>query len=363
MRVMIDSSFLDRGPSGTAVYLERLLEALHRDPRVDVVEARQRGRMRPGRGGRRWNPLRSGANAVLDGAWLHVLLPRAARRARADVLHHPLPAWSAATPCPQVVTVHDAAPLRLPEHFDPLWRRVAARRHRTGVRRAGAVVCVSQAAAAAAVDLLGADARRVVVARHGPGQELPEARAGRPRHFLYVGDDEPRKNLETLLAAYGRYRDGRGHPLDLVLAGSSAARAGAPGVRGERRPDGPRLAALYADALALVHPSLDEGFGLTLAEAMAQGVPVVAVRNPGSLEVCGDAALLVDAGALADALVRVADDEALRADLAERGRRRARAFSWRESADRHREAYEMALGAGRTAAAREAAPAAVGAVG
>ena len=102
------------------------------------------------------------------------------------------------------------------------------------------------------------------------------------------------------------------------------------------------LADLLASAAALVHPSLEEGFGLTLIEAMAAGVPVIAVRNRGVEEVCGDAALLVAPGELTAALTRVAEDRELRDSLARRGAERARRFSWEESARLHERAYRLA---------------------
>jgi hypothetical protein len=112
MRVAIDVSYATRGASGTGVYIERLIAALEADG-IDVVRLRQPARGR--RGGR--NKLRSAANAALDLAWTRELLPRAAERAKADVLHHPLPAWSP-TAIPQVTTVHDVAFARHPDDFD-----------------------------------------------------------------------------------------------------------------------------------------------------------------------------------------------------------------------------------------------------
>jgi glycosyltransferase involved in cell wall biosynthesis len=150
-----------------------------------------------------------------------------------------------------------------------------------------------------------------------------------PRHILYVGDDEPRKNLALLRAA------------DLPLPVCHAGPGGEP-------VDPPALAALYAQALVLVHPSVHEGFGLTPLEAMTAGVPVVAVRNRAVAEVCGDAVVYVDAEdptQLEQAVRRLHDDPAHRADVAARGRERARQFSWDASAAAHLEAYRRALGA------------------
>ncbi|MDP2712849.1 MAG: glycosyltransferase family 1 protein, partial [Solirubrobacteraceae bacterium] len=278
-------------------------------------------------------------------------------------------------PCPQVVTVHDLAFERLPDCFAPAFRRWASLTHRRAARGADAVVCVSQTTRRDAQARWGVDGARIVVAPHGPGQEharsaQPAAEPRRsgtdraphaasqparrerathpaPQHFLYIGDDEPRKNLALLLAAYARYRDeagdGEAAALELVLAGRSGATGEhRPGVRREREPD---LAALLSGAVALVHPALHEGFGLTALEAMRAGVPVVAARSPGLSETCGDAALYVDpydVGGLARELARIAADPELRATLAARGLERAAAFSWRASARAHIAAYTLA---------------------
>lgn len=341
MRVLIDTSYARRGPSGTAVYVTELVRAL-RDQGVEVVEAAQPRRLAPGAG----NPVRSAANAVLDWAWLHAGLPRAARAARADVVHHPLPAHSARIAVPQVATLHDVAFAAMPRHYSGAWRRLALRAYRRAARRADALVCVSEASADEAVTVLGADRARVVVAPHGPGQVRPAAaprpdRPGGP--LLFVGDAEPRKNLPGLLAAYARYRSRVQAPAPLVLAGAAAAAAGEPGVTGVERPDARELAALLDGARALVHPSLHEGFGLPLVEAMALGVPVLAVESAGAREVCGDAARLVDAGDLAAGLAAVAGDAGLRTGLAARGFERASRFSWASSARAHVRAYTLAL--------------------
>jgi glycosyltransferase involved in cell wall biosynthesis len=343
VRVLIDTSYAARGPSGTGVYLERLVAALREEGEVVVLEAGQRRRLRPGRAGRRRNPLRSAANAMLDLAWLHVGLPRAARAAAADVVHHPLPAYSRRLGAPQAVTVHDVSFERLPERFDPVWRRLASRAHRVAVREADAVICVSRATAEDAAEILGAPRERIVVAPHGPGQfEGPEPPRAPDEHFLFVGDAEPRKNLDGLLEAYAAYRRSAAAPLPLVLAGGAAGAAAGPGVRGVGSPAAAELRDLLLSARALVHPALHEGFGLTLLEAMALGTPVLAVRNPGAQEVCGDAALLVEPGGLGQALERLDGDPGLRANLAELGRERARAFSWVASARMHERAYTLA---------------------
>jgi glycosyltransferase involved in cell wall biosynthesis len=251
---------------------------------------------------------------------------------------------------PQVITVHDLAFERWPDKFDASFRRYAQRAHRRAAARADVVICVSEATAHDVGELWGVPPERIVVAPHGPGQELPAPQRSHSgdQHFLYVGDDEPRKNLDTLIAAHRRYREASGHPLPLVLAGSLAYSDS--GIVLERNPSGQRLAELYADAVALVHPSLYEGFGLTALEAMSVGAPVIGASTPGLLEVCGDAAVYfdpTDSQALAVTMARIAADPDLRLDLAQRGRRRAAGFSWSRSAQAHVSAYSAALSSRR----------------
>ena len=343
MRVLLDTSFAARGPSGTGVYIEQLATALRARGNVELIAPPGRRRLRPGGAGARRNPLRSAANAVLDALWVQIVLPRAARNSGADVIHHPLPALARRAPCPQVITVHDVAFETRPEDFDPAWRMHARRLHRRAAAGAAAVVCVSEASAADAVGLLGARRDRVVVAPHGPGQALPPLpRDPSERFVLYVGDAEPRKGVDALLDSYAGYRSSSSDPLELVLAGSAAARAGAPGVRGVPAPAPEALADLLARATALVHPSRHEGFGLTLLEAMSAGAPVVAVRNAGTAEVCGEAALLVEPDGLTAALGRVESEPELLRRLAAAGTGRVRGFSWDACAARHEQAYTLA---------------------
>ena len=349
MRVLIDTTYADRGRSGTRVYIEQLVEALRERGQVEVVEARQRVRLRPGTEGGPLRPLRRAANVVLDAAWLHVGLPRAARLAGADVVHHPLPGHSRRIGVPQVTTVQDVAFLHFRGLYDPAWRRLAARSYRRAARRCAVVVCPSSTTATEVVALLGADPDRVVVVAYGPGQvegvAPSDASATGSGPLLFVGDAEPRKNLAGLLEAYSAYRAQDESPAGLVLAGGAAFAATAPGVTARPGPSAAELLDLYRGARALVHPSLHEGFGFTPLEAMALGVPVLAVRNPGTEEVCGDAALLVARGELAQGLRRIATDPALRSDLARRGRERALSFSWAEAARGHERAYAKGGGA------------------
>jgi len=325
VRVLLDTSPVRRGPSGTAVYVEHLAPAL-RTIGVDVVEC-SRPPYHPGHGG-----PRSYVNALTELTWIHARLPRRARGA--DVLHHTLPALARRAPCPQVVTVHDLAFELLPDAFDPRFRAVARRRHRAAARGAAAVIVPSEATAADVRDTWGVDPERIVVAPHGPGQ-APRPDRGEARHFLYVGDAEPRKNVPRLLEAHARYR-ADGGTLDLVLAGG----AGAP-------VDAAQLAELHRHAAALVLPSLHEGFGLTALEAMHAGTPVLASRIPALTELCAGAARYcdpLDVASIAAGMSELSAVPPLREELRRRGVARAAAFSWESCARAHVRAYTLAAG-------------------
>jgi glycosyltransferase involved in cell wall biosynthesis len=338
MRVMIDTTYARRSPhSGTGVYTERLVEALGRLGEVGIELVDNSARRAPAGGG-----IGSLRNLLADRWWTGVQLPRLARRAGAEVLHHTLPAFSRWAGIGQVVTVHDLAFEVLPEHFDPGFRRYAQVAHRSAARAADAVVCVSAATAADVRRRWGVPPERIVVAPLGPGQEFP-ARPGQPRHFLYVGDDQPRKNVSVLIAAYATYRRRADAPVELVLAGAAERRG--EGVRIEARPDRARLAELYGEAVALIQPSLHEGFGLTALEAMSVGVPVIASAIPALRETCGPAALYADPRepqGFASAMLQLAGQPRLREHLSEHAREQAARFSWSICARSHLEAYRLA---------------------
>ena len=321
MRVLIDTTFTRRGPTGAGVYIERLVPALRAEG-IDVIEAANERRRPPAGGG-----IGSLRNLASDARWTQLGL----RGRAADVVHHPLPAHAALERRPQVVTVHDLAYEHEPGWFDARYRAFAARAFRRAAQRAAVVVCGTETTAADLRAHWGIE--RVVVAPYGPGQELEVRERGEPRHFLYVGDAEPRKDLPTLLAAHARYAAAAGRgALPLVLAGSATAHQ--PGVHVTGRVSVEELARLHAHARALVHPSRHEGFGFTVVEALHAGTPVIAARSAAVAEVAGDAALLVEPGDV-DALARAL------ANPPQPGRDRR--FSWAACARAHIEAYSLAL--------------------
>ena len=260
--------------------------------------------------------------------------------------------------CRTVITIHDLAPLRWPEHYLRLpYARVGHAWEYSLARRADAIIAVSEATRRDVIDLLRVPPERVTVIPEAVDTEFrpvpaPEGRRvaatfGVPgRYVLYVGQFDPRKNMEGLLAAFARAAlvD---RELRLVIAGDlgklssfltrALERSSAPRERivVTGRVDDVTLAALYAGAECLLHAALLEGFGLTPLESLAAGTPVVGYRAGAVEEVVGDAGMLVDPGdqdALGDALVAYLGDEGRQRDLRARARPRAAGFSWDRAA-------------------------------
>ena len=288
---------------------------------------------------------RGGEHVIVDAPHYSVrelvVVGRAADRARLDVFHAPhyvVPF----TRVPVVVTIHDLIhlhrPLRNP--LAPLYARTMIGR---AVRKARRVLTVSEAVKRELVAELGCDEAKVVVTPNGVDDVFRGAgTGGKGSFFLYVGNDKPHKNLQTLVEAFARVR--REMPgATLVLAGAPLERfRGRDGVDVRGFVPIETLASLYRDAIALVMPSLEEGFGLPAAEAMASGAAVITSNAAALRELTGDAALHVDArdaNALAAAMLAVARDAELRASLASRGLDRARALTWKRPAMLARDAY------------------------
>jgi glycosyltransferase involved in cell wall biosynthesis len=341
-------------PGGTAVAALRVADHLDRHPGIDIIGVAGRHRRPPEPP---WRPTIGVRALPVARPWLYETWLRAkwplveSVTGPVDVCHATglVPAASAA---PLVVTVHDLAFVRYPERFSRHGVATMQRSLKVIAKRADAVLCSSQATVSDVIDA-GIDSDRV---RHVPlGVDAVEVndsditrvrrRYALPDRFvLFVGTVEPRKNLVRLATAVSRLDE----PLPLVVVGSDGW--------GDALDDVHRLAtdvrflgfvppgdlpACYASATVFAYPSEWEGFGLPVAEAMAQGVPVVTSRGTSTEEVAGGAAVLVDP-ADTDDIARgitaalVPDERARRVSA---GHRRAAELTWAATAAATVEVY------------------------
>jgi glycosyltransferase involved in cell wall biosynthesis len=273
--------------------------------------------------------------------WEQVVLPRLLRRDRAALVHAPNCFLPLRRPCPGVVTIHDLAFERYPDDF----ARKTGAKYRFFTRRAAhsaqRVICDSQFTADDVVARYGVDEAKIRVIPLAPA--LPEGDAEPPAgpYVLAVGDLRAKKNLGRLIAAWQR----AGVPHRLVLAGLGTMDVPA-GVELTGYVDDARLDALMRGADLVVHPSLYEGFGLVILEAMARGTPVAAARATALPETGGDAAVWFDprdVDDMAAAIVRALEERDI---LARRGLEHAAHFSWEATATATAAVYfELVAGA------------------
>ena len=276
--------------------------------------------------------------------WEQAGLPRALRRHGAAVVHVPNCFLPLRRPCPGVVTVHDLAWEEHPEDFAPAtrwkYRTFAPRAARSAER----VICPSAFTRDDVVRRYGVSEERVRVIAEAPSLAVGDAQPPPGPYILAVGDLRRKKNFGRLVEAFTRMRAG-GLPHRLVIAGRDAGEGGRLRAAGVELPGyvpEERLDALMRGADLLVHPSLYEGFGLVIVEAMVRGIPVAAARATALPETGGDAALYFDPLDVAD--IQAVMERALADDaLGERGRAHAAALSWDAAAARTADVYRELL--------------------
>jgi glycosyltransferase involved in cell wall biosynthesis len=280
-----------------------------------------------------------------------------------DLVHSPHPLLVPGRKAKRIVTLHDLFFLKQPDMTVAEIRRDYVPLVREHVRKADGVICVSQFTASEARLLLDVPAEKIAVIPNGVDpayrEPIPESevdavlsRRRLPRGaLLYVGSEEKRKNLVNLAMAYmGLARRGtRVPPLILVGPGSHWASGGAiawPRIHATGYLETREIRALMAASTALVLPSLEEGFGLPVAEAMAAGLPVVCSRGSALEEVAGGAATLVDplnTRSIADGIERILHDPGLAAEQRRKGLEQSRLFDWDQATSLTLEFYRRVL--------------------
>jgi glycosyltransferase involved in cell wall biosynthesis len=279
-----------------------------------------------------------------EALWEQVALPLRLRRDGAAAIHAPNCFLPLRRPCPGIVTIHDLAFETHPGDFS---RKTGLKYRWTtprAARSAERIICVSQFTADDVCQRYGIDAAKVRVIPNAPSLPVGDVPPppGDP-YLLAVGDLRAKKNLHRLIAAWQRLRASGELSHRLVLAGHGSLEDVPEGVELTGFLDDAQLDALMRGAALLVHPSLYEGFGLVLAEAMVRGVPVACADATALPETAGDAAELFDpldvddmASAILRALAR--GDELRAAGLA-----RAAGWSWQATADRTADVYRELL--------------------
>ncbi|MEI7759665.1 MAG: glycosyltransferase family 1 protein [Thermoleophilia bacterium] len=312
MNVGFDTSPLVQTGAGTARHVRGLLGALEGRPGIELQQLSFGGAGRA-------------ATVARDAAWYPVGIARAARDL--DVLHCPTMRVPLHARPAVVATVHDVAVLRYPEAF-PRWHRQTGRLAlHQAVRTADAIVAVSAFTRDELAETLGVSADRVRVIGNGVDSSFTEdGPAASGDYVLAVGTLEPRKNLTRAVEA-------------ARLAGIEVRVVGASGWGGVEVPgwvgrvDDEELAALYRGARCLVFPSLYEGFGIPILEAMSCGTPVVTSRGGATEEVAGGAAILVDPLDVEAIASGITGAQGRRVELRALGLERARASTWQRAAD------------------------------
>jgi glycosyltransferase involved in cell wall biosynthesis len=365
LRIGLDISIISFNQAGTGIYTRQLKEAiLGLDGKIELelFSVNQQRDMSSRK------TVRSRLDTLYrDLIWMHVQLPLLAKRSRVDLLHVPTGIIPIRTSCPVVLTIHDITPFRMPDFF-PSWQRLYFRT--LGIRsadKANRILTISENSKKDIVTQFSIPSEKITVTPLAAASEfrpLPtdktdeiRQRYGLGRFILTVGTIEPRKNLIRLLEAFALLKKG-GNSIKLIHAGpfgwlneevkhTITTLGLQDSVRFLGRVPLDDLVGLYNMADLFVFPSLYEGFGLPVLEAMSCGCPTITSNISSLPEVAGDAAILVDPykiDTLAAAIDEVLNDRNLSKKMRASGLERSKLFSWQRCAQETLAVYHQVAG-------------------
>jgi glycosyltransferase involved in cell wall biosynthesis len=340
-------------PGGVGRYTEQLLSELDylaEDSVITAVGAAGETDIPDGIQTEGRAPAHSGFRAHV---WEQISLKHQIDTGEFDLLHTPAGNPPVLSTTPLVTTIHDISPIINPSWFSDKY--VTFYRILTPIvlRVSDRIITVSEFSKKEIIDKYDVSHREIIPIHNGvkprtkkDGTPCPRVSPG--AFLLFVGSMNPRKNLRGLIKAYSQYREQATSPLPLVLAGPSKD------IFAENELDNiegiinlgyvseDKLTWLYTNAAVFVFPSLYEGFGLPIIEAMSVGTPVVTSDRGAMAEVAGDAAYLVDptnVAAIGDGITRLLEDKEYRRELSERGKRRSEQFDWSKTARQTLDVY------------------------
>ncbi|MEJ2367827.1 MAG: glycosyltransferase family 1 protein [Acidobacteriota bacterium] len=378
LRIGIDVSRTALELSGIGHYVRNLVESLSRvnDERHSFVLYGAFFECAPDRWKNAYVPKNKGfklhqrhlRGAMIRDRWRHLKAPPDKLIGDVDVIHSTAFVMPPVETVPSVVHIHDLSCIVHPEYHDFTNIDLVVRNILKAARQASLILTLSEKSKSDILRYLHVEEDLVRVVGAAASSRFfkkvtVEDRSRIRKHyninnpyFLFVSSLEPRKNPIRLLQAYRLFLESVGEDIDLVFAGpkgwknedvhrtihSLGLNANVKFIGYVTEED---LPALYQEALAFVYPSLYEGFGMPILEAMGSGTPVITSRIPPLTEVAGGAALLADplnVHELAEAMCAMAESGRLREALIEKGRRRASQFNWDDIARRTLSAYEEA---------------------
>lgn len=353
--------------AGISRYIRQLLEALARCKGMDDIHIFASHDDFPAEyvvHPSKWNT----ENPKVRIAWEQMVLPSAIKRLKLDLLHSPMHVLPAVCPCKSVVSILDLTFRRFPETFPKFQQKYLDFGTRRAVKKADAVITISESTKRDVVELLGVAEDKVFVTHlgvdasyHPVADEQREYAASKygvnEKTVMYLGTLEPRKNIPTLIRAFSAARKELGPDIRLVLSGGKGwfyeqifqlikELKIEDDVHFTGYVPDEDLPALYSSAAVFAYPSIYEGFGLPPLEAMACGAPVITSNTSSLPEVVGDAGITVDpydVKELSSSIIRVLSDSDLRNSMREKGLKQAARFNWENTAKQTLEVYQKVL--------------------